>query len=157
MKQFVNLTIALMLTLTVAAQATVTVVGTDGTESQYLVDATGEIYFGTDYMAILTSGTASDMPTYLLDNVQKVLFSESVNRVDVSGAATLGLVPNPAAESFSLHGLGDSPRQVTVYGMSGAMVLQGRYADGERIDISALPKGIYMVRACTSVVKLVKR
>ena len=139
-----------------AAQATVTVVGNDGSSQQFVMEATGEIYFGTDYMAIMTASNATDITTIQIDDVSKVLFSENVRIVDVS-ETTLTLMPNPATESFVLHGMGDEPQLVTVYSMSGAQVLQGRYSDGESIDISALAKGIYMVRACMSVTKLIKR
>lgn len=142
--------------LCAAGQATVTVVGNDGNNQQFAVDATGEIYFGTDYMAVLPSASA-DMTVIQMDDVRKVLFDEQVNIVDASMSPTLTLVPNPATASVALHGLGSGPQLVTVYNMSGAQVLQGRFADGEQIDISALVKGIYMVRASTSIVKLIKR
>lgn len=138
-----------------SSQATVTVVGNDGGNRQFAVDATGEIYFGIDYMAVLPSASA-DMTVIQMDDVRKVLFDGQVNIVDAN-ETTLTLTPNPATGSFALHGLGSAPQPVTVYSMSGAQVLQGRYADGEQIDISALAKGIYMVRAGSSIVKLIKR
>ena len=138
------------------SQATVTVVSNNGAENHYSVDATGEIFFGIDYMAIMTSADATDLATFQMDDVRKVLFDGSVRIVDVS-TMDIRLTPNPAAESFTLHGLGDGPQTVSVYAMSGARVLQGLYSDGEAVDISSLPKGIYMVRANMSVVKLIKR
>ena len=147
----------LLATFGAMSQATVTVVGNDGNSRQFAVDETGEIFFGIDYMSILPSSAASEMTTIQMDDVSKVLFDGQVNIVDVSEAPTLTLTPNPAAASFALHGLGDEPQLVTVYSMSGAQVLQGRYGDGEQIDIASLAKGIYMVRAGMSIVKLIKR
>lgn len=141
----------------VASQATVTVVSADGTENRYSVDTTGEIFFGTDYMAIMTTASATNLATFLMDDVSKVLFDVSVRIVDVSESNPLTLTPNPAAESFVLHGLGDGPQTVTVYGINGSAVLQGSYSDGEPIEIGSLPQGIYIVRAAGSIVKLIKR
>ena len=146
----------LLLACYAAAQATVTVVGTGGNSRTFAVDATGEIYFGTDYMAVMPSANSSELEIIQMDDIEKVLFDGSVNIVDVEGT-TLTLAPNPAGASFALHGMGTGPQLVTVYSMSGTAVLQGRYSDGEAIGIGSLPQGIYMVRAAGSIVKLIKR
>ena len=156
MKRTLLLALMLLLACGAKSQATVTVVGNDGNNRQFAVDATGEIYFGTDYMAVLPSASA-DMTVIQMDDVHKVLFDGQLNIIDASEAPTLTLMPNPATESFALHGMGEEAQTVTVYSMSGAQVLQGRYTDGEQIDIATLAKGIYMVRAGMSIVKLIKR
>lgn len=149
--------IALLLLVEVMqAQVTVTVVVTDGTSHEVAVDATGEIYFGTDYMAIMPTASASQLETFQMDDVRKVLFSGSTRIIDVRGTE-LCLMPNPVAESFTVKGIGSEPQLLTIYSVSGAQVLQGRYSDGQRIDVGHLPQGIYMVRVGMNVAKLVKR
>lgn len=156
-KRIVLLTLMAMFAGGAMSQARVTVVSNDGTETPYSIDATGEIFFGSDYMAIMASSNATEMATYQMDDVRKVLFEGSVRIVDVQGDNPLSLTPNPANESFVLHGMADGVQTVSVYSMSGALMIEGRYSNGESIDISSLAKGIYMVRACTSVAKLIKR
>lgn len=156
MKRTLLLALMLIGALCAAGQATVTVVGNDGNNRQFAVDATGEIYFGTDYMAVMPTASSSELTVIQMDDVRKVLFDGQVNIVNVS-ETSLTLTPNPATGSFTLHGMGSEPQTVTVYSISGAKVMQGRHSDGEQIDISALAKGIYMVRAGMSIVKLIKR
>ena len=149
--------IALLLVLgAMQAQVTVTVVGTDGTSHDVAVDATGEIYFGADYMAIMPTASASQLETFQMDDVRKVLFSGSARIIDVRGAE-LTIMPNPVAESFMVKGIGSEPQLLTVYNIGGTQVLQGRYSDGERVEVGALPQGIYLVRVGRNVVKLIKR
>jgi hypothetical protein len=149
--------LAILLPLYLTAQTTVTVVTSDGAANQTVVQSSGEIFFGLDYMAILPSADASSMVTYQMDDVSRVLFEGNVNIVNLDGATPLSLSPNPTAGWFTLRGLGSEPQTVTVYSLDGARMMQGRYADGERIDASALTAGIYLVQAGSSVVKLIKR
>lgn len=156
MKKHLIMIALLLLVGAMQAQVTVTVVGTDGTSHEVAVDATGEIYFGTDYMAIMPTASASQLETFQMDDVRKVLFSGSARIIDVRGAE-LTIMPNPASEHFTVKGIGNEPQLLTVYSISGTPVLQGRYSDGERVEVSTLPQGIYLVRVGRNVVKLIKR
>lgn len=156
MKRFLWTTILLLLPLPTMSQATVTVVYTDGTTQQTVVEATGEVLFGTDYMAILPSPSASTLLTYQMDEVSRVQFDGVANIVNIDGDRQLTLSPNPATDSFVLHGTGSEPQPVQVYSLGGALVLQGIYAEGEEINIGQLASGIYLVRTAGGVAKLIK-
>lgn len=151
------ITLTLLLPLCLNAQTTVTVVYANGTTTQTLVDASGEIYFGIDYMAMLPSASSSDLTVIQMDEIDKVLFDGTANIVDLDGETTLSVSPNPTATWFTLSGLGSEPQTVTIYSLDGARMMEGSYADGEHIDVSTLPTGIYLVRADSVIVKLIKR
>ena len=157
MRKLLFAAVFLFVTMQIQAQVTVTVVGTDGTSHEVAMDETGEIYFGTDYMAIMTSSSDAALQMFQMDDVRKVLFSGEVRIVDVRDADSIVLHPNPAADWFVVEGIGLEKQLLTVFSVSGSQVLQGRYAEGEHVDVSALPQGIYMVRVGTVVNKLVKR
>ena len=155
MKRYISIIAILLLPLLAGAQATVTVVRTDGTTVETTVQQSGEVIFGTDYMAILPSSVSSTLITYQMDEVQKVLFSDAVRIISVDGDNNLMLAPNPAGSWFALHGLGSEPQTVTIYTLGGSQVLQGRYADGERIETGHLAAGIYLVRTNIGTTKLI--
>lgn len=159
MKKIFLFLVAVFLGGALSAQVTLTVVGTDGSSQDVELDATGEIYFGTDYMAVLTSSSTGNMQVFQMDDVRKVLFANGtgdVHIVDVRDAQPLRIWPNPARETMVVGGLGDEPMSMSVYTLSGRQVLQGTCRDGEPVDISTLEQGIYFVRVGASIGKLVK-
>ena len=157
MKNVFFLLAALVATHLLYAQVTVTVVKTDGVRQDISLDATGEIYFNTASMIIMTGTETGNIVTFSLDDVAKVLFDGSnVNIHDVSNAPQISLFPNPSRNFFTVVGIGSEQQQLSVYNINGMQVLQGRYSDGEPVDISALPQGIYLVRVGMSFEKLIK-
>jgi hypothetical protein len=76
--------------------------------------------------------------------------------LDNATADALSLYPNPAIDGFSLNA-GAQTTPVFIYDLSGRLVLSQQATGKSYIDITSLPKGVYVVKANGLVAKLVKR
>jgi len=71
-------------------------------------------------------------------------------------ALTLLLYPNPATDSFMIN-VGDQATVVSIYDLTGALVLSQDVVGAGSINIRFLPKGTYQVKANGLVNKLIKK
>lgn len=69
---------------------------------------------------------------------------------------SLPVFPNPTSDGFYVNGLEDDS-ELNLFDMSGRLVLSKQVADGDFIDISYLPRGIYLVKAGSMTIKLIKK
>jgi hypothetical protein len=65
--------------------------------------------------------------------------NEAVELPDIS------LSPNPATDGFRVDGL-NGTAMLTLYGMSGQLILSRPICNGDYVSVTALPKGIYVAR-----------
>jgi len=71
-------------------------------------------------------------------------------------ANTLVFYPNPATDGFTIN-TGEKITRVSIYDLSGALVLSQQAAEKSVIDISSLQAGVYMVKVNGLVEKLIKK
>ncbi len=157
MKKLIVCVLLLLAAAGLGAQVTVTVVGVDGSSRTMAVDATGEVFFGTDYVAVMSSASTGQTERFDMDEVSKMLFSGSVRVTDVRGMTSLRLSPNPATERFVVHGVGEGGQSLSVYDVRGRQVMQTVCGEGETVDVGMLAGGIYFVRVGERFAKLVVR
>ena len=72
------------------------------------------------------------------------------------GVPSLAVYPNPAADRVLLKGLADGAT-VLLCDMTGRVVARHCYVKGSPIDLSALPSGLYLLRADGATARVVKR
>lgn len=136
------------------AQATVTVVRTNGSTSTIGVAETGSVTFAGDYVMI-TESDGGNTQSFPMAAVRKLLFG--TNGIDdVSALRQFVLYPNPAHNYCVVSGIGEERQPVTVYTATGSKVIETTVGDGERLDLSALQKGLYVVRINGVATKLSK-
>ncbi|MFZ4582333.1 MAG: GLUG motif-containing protein [Paludibacter sp.] len=75
--------------------------------------------------------------------------NESGTSYDVKNAIRLKIYPNPATEVFHLEGL-SGVSSIYITDLGGRLVLEKRVLDNENIQITALPKGVYIVKIVTN-------
>jgi hypothetical protein len=76
--------------------------------------------------------------------------------LDNPTAAALSLYPNPTAHGFYINA-GDEPVALSICDLSGSLLLAQQVAGKSYINVSSLPKGVYMVKVNGLVGKLVKK
>lgn len=70
---------------------------------------------------------------------------------------TILIYPNPTHDYFDLKFSGTDKVQLRIYDTKGALVLQGNYESGNRINVSALQAGVFVVVVNNQSFKLMKQ
>ncbi len=144
---------------TARAQVTVTVYLTDNSTEAVEVDASGQITFTEDDLTVLESTLTGTTTSWDIDDISKVTFDGDVNTEGIGNitSGSLSLFPNPARESLTINGIGNTPSMVTVFNTTGVIMIQQMCSDGTVLDVSRLEKGLYFVRIGQQTLKLAKQ
>lgn len=141
------------------AQTPVKVTLLDNTEQNYTVESTGKIWFSGSNLVINTDNTLT--PTTIpLSNIRKITFDGSGNTSGVKEVTknkeTISIFPNPTNDYFDIEAEGASSLSVYIYNTKGSQVAKGIYKSGERVNVSNLIPGIYVVVINNQSFKLIK-
>lgn len=154
-KAFLSLVCCLLFVQLAAAQVVVTVQTTDGSSYPITLATGGELQVSDESLTVVADATTTY--SYALDEVSKILFAGQVSIREVEAGPAISAYPNPAGGHFALQGVPDGQHQLTLYSANGARVLTTTYEAGQQVDISSLPRGLYLVRIENSVTKLIKQ
>lgn len=129
----------------------------DNTETKIqLSNIQNLVFSGADMQVNLKNGTPTVLPK---SEVRKMVFSVYTGTVNQGETSSeLKLFPNPAISSFQLSSLTAQNNLVSVYSISGQVLMQKNITSAdEKIDISDIPSGIYLVKVNDQVLKLTKK
>lgn len=93
------------------------------------------------FAVIMTFGGCSDTSDCVVFNDPTISISEPLQELP-----QIVIFPNPTSNYFEMTGLNQSAVQVEIYDLLGRRVQSGIFADGERMDVSTLKPGTYIVR-----------
>ena len=159
MKTHILLLFLLISFLQVHAQDTyLNVVSTDGTESQVsLTDIRNLTFSNADnfYVNLLTG--VSDSFQYT--SVRKLVFTTTSGlHEEVDAKNLISIYPNPAKSFINLKNLDGKEMNVVIYSVAGIQVANLKnVSEGQSIDVSFLPNGVYFVKVNNQTFKLLKR
>ena len=101
-------------------------------------EPTKAVFMGNDRLLIL-NGTHLSLVAY------KIYDGLSVE--DISDNSKITLAPNPASNSFVIKGLTGIRNQIQIFDLSGKLIFEFKSVqDNQKIDLGAIPKGIYIVK-----------
>lgn len=148
---------AAMLATSALADDEVIVVTTTG-EKAYAIDQVQRIDFTGDALnVVLVDG---DGTTYAFDEVQKIVFSAVATAITKPTALTqerLTLTISADGSWLRVNGWNtDQTATLQLYATSGATVAQQAQWNGESVDISALPHGVYILKIGSHTAKFRK-
>lgn len=145
----------LMSSVFVKAQTTVTVNYFDESNQVFSVEESGKLFFNDDNLMINTNGTnTTSIPVAL---IKRITFSEEMMETTELTIENLVLYPNPATNFIRIQSNSGELIDVKIYSMQGQLLLSGKYFSSENIDVSSLEKGIYVVKADKSNLKMIKK
>jgi len=164
MKQFLQrgLLIAafiLGLVFPLAAQSTqMTIHMNDGTEHTYLMTESDRVYFEDNEtlvveIAVYDKGVRSDR--FNLADIRKITCTETENVID-EHLTSLWLSPNPVHDAFVLRNL-NGKETIHIYALDGRLMKSLEVIEDQRIDVSDLPIGLYLVKTEHQTLKMIKR
>ena len=149
----VALTIGLLFHL--AAQSTqMTIHFNDGTERTYYMSEDDRVYFEDNEALVVEIAPTAKSERFNLADIRKITCSETEG-VSEETSTPIWLSPNPVHDFVILHNL--SGRQpVSIYALDGRVVKSLEAIEGQRIDISDLPVGLYLVKTQSCILKMIK-
>jgi len=121
--------------------------GTINTSYNVYVAGVANTTYHFRVVAVNAAGT-----TYGMDQT----FSTSVMTDLYNPEAVLTLYPNPATDGFRIE-CGTKPTLVSIYNLSGSLILSQETTGMSYIDIHSLQRGMYIVKTAGLVAKLVKK
>lgn len=141
----------------VSAQNSMIVRLKDGSSSGTLVSSTNKITFSGGNL-LLKKNDAS-VSSYLISDINKITFGlySGISEI-VSQQTTLSVYPCPARNSVQLKNTPEGQVHITIYNLAGIPQLNCTLNDGtQAIDISNLPKGLYLLKANNKTLKFTKQ
>lgn len=155
--------LAIMLTgslpLCLAGDPQIVISQTNGTEHIVKIKETGHMSFQPEAIHFYSAtGEGPDIFNY--KEIEKISIDHdgTVTGVNQISAETtvLRAFPSPATDFITVSGTGDEPVTLRIYNTAGeCMVDIARYS-GEKIDVSSMPSGLYLVNAGAGSTKFFK-
>ena len=125
---------------------------TDGCELLYDLDESDRISFPNDEILVITqNGSDIQIP---ISEIRKVTFDEILATAD-NVTESIGIFPNPVSSTFAISGI-NGFQQLSIYSIDGRLVRHDTIGNGQNIDISELPQGLYYVNINKQNLKLIK-
>ena len=149
----VALTIGLFFHL--AAQSTqMTIHFNDGTERTYYMSEDDRVYFEDNEALVVEIAPTAKSERFNLADIRKITCSETEG-VSEETSTPIWLSPNPVHDFVILHNLSDR-QSVSIYALDGRVLKSLEATEDQRIDISDLPVGLYLVKTQSCILKMIK-
>ena len=126
----------------------------DGSERNYFMSENDRVYFEDNETLVveITINTKSDR--YNLADIRKITCAETEG-VSENSSASVYLTPNPVHDVFLLRNL-DGKETIQIYALDGRLMKSTETSEGQSIDISDLPIGLYLVKTEQQTLKMIK-
>ena len=97
---------------------------------------------------------------YSFSDIRKIVFEgddTSIETIDAN-ASKINVYPNPVKDDLLIEGVNDIlESDVCIYSLMGVLVAQYSQWNGEKIDVSNLNAGVYLVKINSTTLKFVKQ
>jgi hypothetical protein len=138
------------------AQTKVIVYQIGGEQNEYVCSENGKLTF--DETNLIIDNGNGNVTNVARTNILKIIFVDestlAISPVLITHSVTV--FPNPAGDFIQIAGLDEETFLLTIVSVDGKMMLSGQYAKDEKINVSFLPKGLYIAKLNHSQVKLIK-
>lgn len=137
------------------ADAGVEVTAHDGTATSLPLSTGTKIVFGDG----VTVSDGSSSNSFAWNKVSKITFSFSTSAVTGVDSETsrLALRQNPVGDCIEVVGADQLPARFAVYSLTGARWIEIGAWNGESVDATALPAGIYLLTINNQTIKFIKK
>lgn len=128
----------------------------DGNQKKIAMSTIGKINFASENMFVNYFIGSSD--AYALSSIQSIVFNNALGFPKTEFDHRIQLFPNPVINVFTLKNLPDSEISATIFAADGSVVMNLAVASATgQVDVSRLPKGLYLLKVNRQVLKFTKR
>ena len=149
-------TMGLLFQLT--AQSTLmTIQMNDGTERTYSMTENDRVYFEDNdklVVEIAVYGRGETSERFNLADIRKITSAETEG-VSENSSTSVCLSPNPVHDVVLLRNL-KGKESIQIYALDGRLMKSTEASEGQLIDISELPIGLYLVKTESQTLKMIK-
>ena len=135
------------------AQTKVTLTFQNASTQEIDVSSYGKIYFSGDYMYI-DNGSATPY-SFAVSNIRKMTFNEVLGVPEITTEA-FKVYPNPVHNQLYISGNDYTPYPYTIFSIDGRLLLRGEVQNGEPVNVSELPTGLYILKVNNTSLKINK-
>lgn len=136
-----------------AQNAVCVVTTTDNVEHSIGLWEDHQMYFDQAYRLVIQNSPNSNH-VFPLSEIRKVVFTE-ITSTEENHASSPYILPNPSSNHFIVRDLPEAS-QGQVFALDGRLVKEFEASEGSVIDISELPKGMYLLQLQGQTLKLMK-
>lgn len=123
-----------------------------GTQS-FSVSETGKIYFDNGFLMV---DDGDNIPfSFPLSDIRKILFSGATS-VETIESDHIRIYPNPATSFLRISSDLNSDSRYQIFSIDGRLLMSGACKQEETINISRLPKGLYLIKVDGKTFKISK-
>ena len=146
------------ITFPMAAQSTyvhLVITLNDGTEETYDMLNSSYMYFeGGEKLVITESVDCHTLVSYPLSNIRKITCHE-LEGTEENADLNMVLYPNPARDKVTFHNV-TGTQIVKIYALDGRLMKTLFVPDGQSVDVSFLPTGLYLFNVGSHTFKMMK-
>ena len=142
-----------------SAQTELLVTYHDQTNEIFVIGEHGKLYFSETEL-IVENGELSPI-TIPISTIRKINVTAieddiSITEHTIAEEANIILYPNPAKDYIRIESPNLEKFPVSIYSITGQVMLEGYYMSGDKIDVSNFSSGLYIVKIDKEVLKFSK-
>lgn len=121
---------------------------------KFSVELLDKIYFSNGNMVLNRGGVETQVP---LSMIKKICFGGTVTGISQTASAASGVKAAIVGDELRLVGYDSSqPLPAALYGMNGSLFMSVKALTADAVNVSSLPKGIYILKLGDKSFKLYK-
>ena len=133
----------------------VTITMNDGTEATYDMQSNSYMYFEESVKLVITESVdGMNTVTYPLADIRKITCEELEGTPD-NTTIDVAIYPNPVYDVLHFRNV-NGKRNVNIYAIDGRLMKSFLLIGDQNVDISDLPKGLYLVNVSYNTYKMLK-
>jgi hypothetical protein len=146
-----------LLPLQLVAQTGMKVICQDGSEQLFSITETGKIYFDAAHLLIdENEENASISIPFAV--IRKIVFTSLATAVPANTRAEqhFFVYPNPTKDYLSIAGDDGKKRKIKISALDGQLLMSDELLPDEKINVSRLPSGFYLIQINGETLKFSK-
>ena len=138
-----------------AAQSTQMIVTmNDGSVQTYSMEESDRVYFEDNTYLVIDRTGSKESISIRIEDIRKITCEETVGQAE-NQTNEVSVMPNPVHDVMAILNL-DGLQTVSIYSIDGRLIKSFEASGNQLIDISDMSIGLYLVKAQSCTLKMIK-